>query len=459
VPENAPEDWLRAIEEIANKPSVTLLTGPSSSGKSTFAKRLLNRFLTGVGKSAKAVPAVCYLDLDPSNPEYTPEGQISLAYVTELNLSPSFVRPIHKASGRGDNQFVVAHPLPILNFPDYEEYFTSCVSALFKVFKDNLHDGDTTRPLIINTPPSLYTTHFPLLQSIIKLLKPNHIIHLGDITAIEPDTAFKLDTLQTLAKKSGTTLHELAAQFPPLPPARTASQRRAMQMQSYFHRAPANADDKTWDHGGMTWDTRPLSHFTPWELYYEETATRTQDLLGILPLFDALPPARLLTALNGSIIHIVETSCPTTQALYQKLPKTTQHGLPYFPADTATGMTQPLSPQTSKIVCMALIRGFDLDAKVIQIVVPKTHEPLLRTLTPEKTVFVAGCCDTPEWAYTEDAYAQLDARTNDAQLGGGSMKENVLTEGVELPPWVEKKSVMDGMGYLNTVRRVRKFLG
>jgi polynucleotide 5'-hydroxyl-kinase GRC3/NOL9 len=369
------------------------------------------------------------------------------------------VHPIYKATGRGNNQFVVAHPLPILNLADYEEYFTSCVSALFKVYKYSLRNGETTRPLIIDTPASLYTTDFPLLQSIIKLLKPNHIIHLGDITAIEPDTAVKLDSLQTLAKKTSTTLHELAAQFPPLPPARNDSQRRAMQIQSYFHRAPFSPGDWPWDHGGTTWDTRPLSHFTPWEFCYEETATRSQDLVGILPLSDPLPPTQLLTALNGSIIHIVETSFPTTKAFYQNLPRTPKHGIPYFPADSTTGMTHPLDPDTSRLICTALIRGFDLDAKLIQIVVPKTHEPLLRKLMPETTVLVAGCCDTPEWAYTEGAYAQLDARTNDVQLGGRSVSENVLMSGVDLPPWVDKKSTMDGMGYLNTVRRVRKFLG
>jgi polynucleotide 5'-hydroxyl-kinase GRC3/NOL9 len=404
-----------------------------------------------MGKSAKAVPSVCYLDLDSSNPEYTPHGQVALTSVQELNLGPSFTHPATFHGVQGTNRTLAAHPLPTRNLVDYEDYFTSCIFDLFESYK-TLPPEEGTRPLIINTPATLYTTNFPLLQSILKLTKPNHIVHFGDITAIDTDTALRLDSLQTLAQTTNTTLHELAAQFPPLPPSRTESELRTMQMQSYFH-LDSNVQHET------TWDARLLSHVTPWEFCYEETATRSQDLIGILPLFEPLPSSQFLTALNGSIVHIVETSCPKTQALYQNLQRTPQHSIPYFAPNTATGMTGPLEPQTSRLVCTALIRGFDLEAKLMQVVVPTTHESLLRTLTPETTVFVAGCCDTPDWAYAEDAYEQLEAQTSNMQVGGRFMGEGVLMEAVNMPPWVEKKSVMEGMGYLNTVRRVRKFLG
>ena len=397
------------------------------------------------------MPTVCYLDLDPSKPEYAPHGQISLTAVQELSLGPSFTHPMTTPGAKGMNRALAAHPLPVQSLADYEDYFKSCISNLLETYK-NLPSQEAKQPLIINTPAPFYTTHFPLLEYVLKLLKPHHIVHLGDITAIEPDTVSKLDTLQNLAQKTGTTLHELAAQFPPLPPTRTDSELHAMHMQAYFHLDSSS-------HHKTMWDTRPISHYTPWEFCYEDTSTRSQDVIGILPLFEPLPSTQLLAALNGSIVHIIETICPTTQALYQNLPTTPDHNIPYFAVNTSTGMTEPLDPQTSRLVCTAMIRGFDLEAKMVQVLVPKTHEALLHSLTPETTVFVAGCCDTPEWAYTEDAYGQLDAQTGNMQVGGRFVGEGVLMEGVEMPPWVEKKSVVDSMGYLNTVRRVRKFLG
>jgi polynucleotide 5'-hydroxyl-kinase GRC3/NOL9 len=92
---------------------------------------------------------------------------------------------------------------------------------------------------------------------------------------------------------------------------------------------------------------------------------------------------------------------------------------------------------------MALVRGFDPEAGVVQVIVPKCQEDMLLGLKAERTVFVAGCCEMPEWAFVEDMYV--------AQHEGKSREEG------EMPTWVQKEDVIDGMGYLNTVRRVRKF--
>ncbi len=73
-------------------------------------------------------------------------------------------------------------------------------------------------------------------------------------------------------------------------------------------------------------------------------------------------------------------------------------------------------------------------------------------LKPEKTVFIFGCCDSPEWAYTEDAYYEAAGHMRDGELAN-----QLAPESVELPPWVVRAKEVGDMGYLNTVRRVRKF--
>jgi polynucleotide 5'-hydroxyl-kinase GRC3/NOL9 len=91
-----------------------------------------------------------------------------------------------------------------------------------------------------------------------------------------------------------------------------------------------------------------------------------------------------------------------------------------------------------------MIRGFNPEKKIVEVLVPKTHESLLYNLSPERTIFVGGCCDVPEWAFLEDACAQEEAVKAKTTVGN-------------VPVWVEKEDVVDGMGYLSTVRRVRKF--
>ena len=99
----------------------------------------------------------------------------------------------------------------------------------------------------------------------------------------------------------------------------------------------------------------------------------------------------------------------------------------------------------------------------MHVLVPATHEGVLEAMRPEEMVVVLGCCDVPEWAYVEEAYGAVARRRRELSEVMGTEgvvdDEVVMMEGVELGPWVARKSAADGMGYLNTVRRVRKFLG
>ncbi|KAF2641354.1 hypothetical protein P280DRAFT_468985 [Massarina eburnea CBS 473.64] len=441
VPENAPEDWLRAIEDVSSSSSAsTVIIGAPMTGKSTFAKRLLNRYLTGVGKTAKAVPVVCYLDLDARNPEYTTHGQISLTVVRQINLGPSFTHPATTVRGVDEmNKTIAAFPLPIRDLANYENYFASCAKSLFQAYQ-GFSLGDNRPPLIINTPTTLYTTHLPLLISFLITLKPNNIIHLGNTFSIDSDAAEKLHTLTLLSTtKTNSQLYELSAQAQILPPQRTEEELRSMHIQSYFHLSSLKGVEM----GGMKWNEKPIDTIMPWELCYEETETRSQDFIGFLPLFEPISSFQLATALNGSIIQIAQISDAEVLSQATDLPRTPKYHIPYFPTDNETHFIAPLDPSASCIVCTALLSSFDPENRVANIVVPKTHEALLRTLKPENTVMVAGCCETPEWAYVESVYHQ---------------QAEVKTE-VELGPWTEKSSVVDGMGHLSVVRRVRKFLG
>lgn len=87
----------------------------------------------------------------------------------------------------------------------------------------------------------------------------------------------------------------------------------------------------------------------------------------------------------------------------------------------------------------------------MQVLVPPICDTAMETLQGateekgEKTVFVLGCCDAPGWAYGEEGYWRAQ---------GGEVKKSAE----EVQPWVMEKSAYEGMGYLNTARRVRKYL-
>jgi polynucleotide 5'-hydroxyl-kinase GRC3/NOL9 len=394
----------------------------------------VNRYLTGVGKIKQPVPAVCFLDLDPSKPEYSPHGQISLVVIRQLNLGPSFTYPgiATAPSGSEQNETVRSHTIPA-NLANYQAYYGECIEDLYLAYK-NLYSRDSSLPLLINTPGFLYTTHFQVLEELLSRFKPQNIIHLSDTRAIDLPTADKLHALQTFTTKHRSTLHEITAQTSTLPHIRTDAELRAMQMQSYFHLTSTASKP--------TWTSTPLSTHLPWEFSYHSSSTREQDFVGFISYTEPVPPSSLLHALNGSVIHIIQTSSSQIPTPYTSLPRTPKSQIPYFPSSEKLGFVEPLDPRTSKVICAALVRSFNPERKVVQVLVPKSHEECLYGLVAERTVFVAGCSGTPEWAFMEDTYAsQYD----------GKEKEG------ELPIWVEKEDVIDGMGFLNTVRRVRKF--
>jgi polynucleotide 5'-hydroxyl-kinase GRC3/NOL9 len=395
-----------------------------------------------MGKSKPGVSAVCFIDLDYSKPEYSPPGQISLVVVRQLNLGPNFTDPTTTPlePEADQNETVRSHVIPT-DLTNYEDYYRECVEDLYLAYK-NLYSRDSSLPLLINTPSFLYTTHFSSLEQLLARFKPQNIVHLGDTRAIDTSTAEKLHALQTSCKKHRSTLHEISAQTLTLPSLRSDTELRAMHMQSYFHLStPPSALFPSWT-------STPLVTHTPWEFSYLSTSTHTQDFVGFLPLTEPLPPSSLIHYLNGQVIHILQSSSSQIPTPYTALARTPKSRIPYFPANDKLGYTAPLDPRTTRVVCAALVRGIDPERGVIQLLVPRALEPLMQDLKPERTVFAVGCAETPGWAYVEDAYlGQYEEEVGERKVGSG-----------EMGMWVEKEDTVDGMGYLGTKRRVRKFI-
>ena len=172
-------------------------------------------------------------------------------------------------------------------------------------------------------------------------------------------------------------------------------------------------------------------------------------MVGFAVYAEPIEPVSLIHALDGSIVHIVQSTSSAIPHPYTALPRTGKLRIPYFAPAGDTGIVKPLDPRTSNMVCTAIIRGFDPERRVVHVLVPKLYESLLYNLTPERTVFVGGCCDVPEWLFSESLYAA------DAMNGpGDSAAADPASRG---HLWSEKGGIVEGMGYLNTVRRVRKF--
>jgi polynucleotide 5'-hydroxyl-kinase GRC3/NOL9 len=446
VPEIVPDEWVRQIEDASKSASVTMVCGKPSSGKSIFSRRLLNRYLTGLGKMAAPLPSVYYLDLDASKPTYSPHGQIALVLVREVDLAPPFLNASTPPSSPKSNEIIRSFPLPTGAFSNYDDYFVSCLDEFIRIYAQ-LSLRNPGIPLIMDTPGWLFSSRFDLLLRSISRVKPQRLICFSAPHFMDDEDGLRQAALSHAARRERTMVQEVSAQTVLTTCSHTDQQLRNMQMLSYFHC------------GGLTkskhlqgpFTVKPLSSHTPWEFCYEDTDEIDQSFLSFLMLEESADPDQIPAMLNGSVIQIVQRD-ENLDEESATLSRTERHQIPYFEYDPDS-LLKYLHPSTSRLLCTGILRGWDFKNRIAQLLIPKSHESLVRDLDTKKTILVFGCCEYPEWAYTEDAYYVLANAATSRHAADGM----VASDSIAMPSWVAPAATSDQMGYLNVPRRVRKF--
>lgn len=441
-----PPRWHQAIDKICSASSKSgsnfhervFVCGPKNTGKSTFARMLLNRIFTIDREVMKTDEhSIFLLDLDPGQPEYSPPGQISLIELRQPIFGPPFTHP---GTITGSHQRIIRTHYIGANSPkDNPEHFIECTVDLMTHYQKHLTFGNTHGPIIINSPGWVIGTGLQILTTLIARLSLTDIVY----TTEEPGRS--LDALNAAAVSASVPrFHTAPSQPSGTLPSRTAAEFRDMQTLSYFHLA---APTQGLPH--QSWDPTPLTARKPYALSYDALDAPSRDFLAIMPLGEAPPPSTLATILNGSIVGIVALS-PTTTAI--PIQRTPAEHIPYVSADA--GHLEPFSPQQSHLVALGLVRSIDADARTLHVLVPAACEHLLEDLVPERTVLVVGTgMDTPGWAYLEDLHAA------EARRRAGETEEKEESEvDVERRPWVQKVDGGEVERVLGKKRRLRRFV-
>ncbi|KAI9643647.1 Polynucleotide 5'-hydroxyl-kinase grc3 [Ciborinia camelliae] len=493
----SPPEWNKMLSKLSNSTQATkriMLCGPKSSGKSTFAKLLVNRLLSASQSETQSStsnsrkgPGVALLDLDPGQPEYSHPGQVSLIHIEEPNFGPSITHPIPGVKSR----LIRAHALGAVSPSMDPSLYMSCALDLFAHYR-SLSSLHFNCPLVINTPGWVLGTGLEILVDLIAKVHPSEVIYMS-----KEGPAEVVESLQDAAKKTPLiTLPSQSSEFM----TRTSAHLRTMQSMSYFHLDPTNKNE-------LAWNGVPLTSVPPWEIKY---SGENAGMLGIM-CYGEQPPSDLLAeTINGSLISVVviedsaaipgyssftqeknqisdsDTLHPFNSPLILDPIKTplilsTPHEkLPYFnPLNAIT-----LDPQYSHTIGTALVRGIDVNRRCLQVLTPISPE-ILEEINQDgkKIVLVSGKLDTPGWAYTEELMKRtwLEKEKKRKELGGNDDTDdenededsNADDDGDETPnfgsndadiafrnaPWVERLTGSQGRGIGARVWRVRRDLG
>lgn len=479
----SPPEWNREMDRIVKasrgKPVSVMVTGPKSSGKSTFGKILVNQLLTdhAGGSKKRHANGIAVLDLDPGQPEHCIAGQVALVHVTEPILGPSFCRPSSELGVR----LIRSHTLASMSPDSNTKLYLEAAIDLFNHYRNRLGNC----PLIVNTAGWVQGTGLDLLTDLVKALRPSNLIYMapGPMEAVERlQESFQPGSLTKLPSQTAQNA------------VRTAAHLRTMQAMSYFHEDISKQGKVAQE---SPWNPEPLSAVPPWQLRYAGPAA---GLLGVTCYDYQAPPELLADAINGTIVAVVEVESPLafrTSSIHETdgpsgtdmdmdgaddkepIPRiqglntiTTPEGIPVLTMDDT------LDPMYSHTIGLALIRGIDAENKMLQVLTPITDEKVEEiNERGGQIVLVGGRFDPPSWAYTEDLYLNASAGTAGNHEDDGEVGDLLDAKDDEGPlplsramgrdarvtdaatPWIEVLRGDERRGTGFKVWRVRRDLG
>lgn len=478
----SPPEWNEILASVSSgkwnrgATSSVMICGPKGSGKSTFAKLLINRLLTSnspktprptaTAKRKNAI-GVLLLDLDPGQPEYSPPGQLSLLHLVRPNFGPPFAHP---ESESGGCTVIRSHSISAISPSQDSDHYMACVLDLLIHYRHYV-SSNAECPLIINTPGWVLGTGLELLLDLIKHSKPTVVIYMSIDGPLDVVKALRDEAGKTLVVTLPSQISEYTT--------RTAAQLRTMQTMSYFH-----LNQKS--QGVPSWKGNPLTSMPPWVVRY---AGGNSGIVGIMCLGEQPPADMLKEAINGTLVAVVmvddmsaiagwtddnngqdglsEADGSSSQSKRQ-IAVNTPEDLPYLNPDIATSP----DPKHSRSLGLALVRGIDTESKTLHLLTPISPK-LLRDMSHygKSIVLVSGKLETPGWAYTEELYRQaataqsmrnkaLEEHVGDERGSAGEEEEaEEEVKGWEDAPWIERVEGHQGRGVGARVWKVRRDLG
>ena len=444
-----------------------MVCGPKSSGKSTYARLLVNASLSKGSSS----PGIAFLDIDPGQPEFSPPGNITLALLKSYNLGPPFTHPNILNNSR--DELIRAHHIGAITPTDDPHHYMLSVMDLFARYKQICRTY-TSYSLVINCSGWILGSGLDILDHLIHSIPLTDIVYMSTTGPAEVITV-----LEQAAKDSSINLHYLSSQPSQVGP-RSAIDLRVMQTLSYFHLD----ENESCVH---CWNPTPVQALEPIAFCY---AGPKQDFLGIMILGEEISLDSLADIVDGSVFglcvvehdfvpvmigghvyraaatcgcekddisddfdshtvtkkvcspiqleHISEnvlekdepqpgtSTCHPASAHheYSNSVRRTKEDLPYL--FIGRGSCVPLDPTQSHCIGQVLVRGIDRRDHTLQLItpIPKAVLDGYRARGVD-FVLVRGRLETPDWAYRQEYTVGMVETARQAQWGTNKREQIV----------------------------------
>lgn len=354
-----PADWLNALSALTRTPlcranPIIAVVGPKGSGKSTFARMLVNSFL-----SLPVVSTVSFLDTDIGQTEFTPYGAVSLQTVCSPLLGPPYT---HGTMPDRCLYFGSASPE---RDPDY---YLDCLRELV----DSYRNAEKQVPLIVNTHGWVKGMGYDMLAYFLGYLRPSAIVELRNAENEARNVAGDLSLLASGFADEGsaaTKVIQIKAMDSSLQTSRwTPAELRNLMTTTYFYRRTL----------GVPCETRLSTIISDgwirnWDLAKSPAAAEAYAVpwsrLKFQTLHGETARKHALWALNGTIVAL----CQDLRDL----------ALDQSAGDAVDNALEPIVPARHNVLGMGVVRGIEAPFG--------RHTPILHLVTPLPMEVVARC--------------------------------------------------------------------
>ncbi|CCM03241.1 uncharacterized protein FIBRA_05366 [Fibroporia radiculosa] len=389
---NIPENSL----EFDYSRRVYLVKGPRNSGKSTFARTLIN-------KLTHRYRRVAFLECDPGQSEFTPGGLIALNIIDKPVFGPPFTHPSIPHA---------AHYIGATSPRSCPTHYLECIKALVQTYNIDIqhaallsNEGTESAddriadviPLVVNTMGWTKGLGADLAWKIEQMVEPSDIFKFENSEEEWFSADFSGSSLSRGREPHRARLHFLnPAVSTELSKRYTASDHRNMSILSYLHATfPSDAStDPLGNTTATSWNTAlPLCAHLPYEV---DCRTAFDDIVLTGPGMEDIVLSELHHVLNGAIVGLVEYEPGTFENEVRNDSSTPSSTFPYSQG------APPPPPSISTCRGLALLRSLSPSSLVLHLLTP--IPPLL--LSSSRTL-VKGELELPVWG-------MLDFRTMDS---------------------------------------------
>ncbi|KAK0191673.1 hypothetical protein F5146DRAFT_1103596 [Armillaria mellea] len=371
-----PLSWSSALSSAspieANASEVYVVEGPKKTGKSTFARTLVNRLLARYQR-------VAYIECDVGQSEFTPGGMVALNIIESPLFGPPFTHPTLP---------IQAHYIGATTPKSSPSHYLSAIQSLVQTYcldiqtptdMDIEADDDRTWdriPLVVNTMGWTKGLGADILQKIHAMVEPTQIFEF-EAPIIDNSWPTRAPAHPLIKPVPSSNLY-------------SAADTRTLSIISYFHAVFPSAinPDSFRQITAMKWNTSlPLCAKRPYEVNI--SAAIDQVILTGAGTED-VRPSEIQCVLNGALVGLV--SCEPGSV------DTPLGDIPY------TQGALPPSTQSSSCYGVALIRS--LSPSVLHVLTPSPPASLHKA-----RVLVKGEMELPIWGL-------LDFRTDNDEVAG-----------------------------------------